>query len=293
MITDVEAYVPNWPGPKQHAEATAAIIRPFCSVTILDNPDDYFNAQWHRARTLFLSKHRKGSLKSNALLWVMADIWPPKNFQGMLDAGRHILSFPDVGWYAPDVAWTSYIYDDKYSLPCLIPQVFEVPNTDSLCFMIRGDVVEAMPFIDPKVSFMWGMDFIAIATAKLLNLKAVRDYRFKAEHPNSTNYNIDAASQGMVPLFESLDPKLLGMVKWLIQETERLRHPLPKAPPGPSGSLSDVERNQIESARQFKRTNQKPEPQVSSGSLSDLEKNQIESAKRFKQTRWVNHKFAR
>ncbi len=66
---------------------------------------------------------------------------------------------------------------------------------------MRGDLVRNMPYINPALSFMWGMDVTAIAAARLMGLKVVRDYRFKAGHPNSTGYSIPKAGEGMIPLF--------------------------------------------------------------------------------------------
>ena len=256
MIQNVQAYVPSWPGPKQHAQSTAEIIQPFCPVTILDNPDDYFNAQFDKAKRRFLNirwNWNEDSLKESAMLWVMADVWPPQDFAGMFAAGCAALSRPDVGWYAPDVEWTGYIYDKK-DLNELTPGVFEVPNTDSLCCMIRGDVVAQMPFIDPEVSYVWGMDFIAIATARLMGLTAVRDYRFKAEHPNDTRYDIDKASQSMKPLFAGLKPELRAEIEFLMRETSRLRRKPQQAVNAinPPHGLTELEKNQLESARRHR-----------------------------------------
>ena len=80
-----------------------------------------------------------------------------------------------------------------------------------------------MPYVNPDLSFMWGMDLTAIATARLLGLKVVRDYRFKASHPNSTGYNIDAAGAGMNPLFQTYPLGLQNEIISLENEVRRLR----------------------------------------------------------------------
>jgi hypothetical protein len=209
----VQAFIPNWPGPKQHASELAGIIREFCPVTVLDDPNDYFNAQWEKARAAFTG---------DILLWAMADVQLPNKFDEMFGEGRYMLSRPDVGWYAPDIDWTSYIYDQA-DLAQVDRGIFEVPNTDSVLFMIRRDVIDAMPHIDPQVSFMWGMDITAIATARLMNLKVVRDYKFKAGHPNNTGYDISRAGKEMIPMFNAMSPELREEARRVEADVRRLR----------------------------------------------------------------------
>lgn len=208
-----EAFVPDWPGPKQHAKEIVDIIAPHCSVTVLDDPSDYFNAQWKKAREQFTG---------DVLLWVMADVTLPKSFPDMFSEMGRIFSRGDIGWYAPDIAWTSYIYNVD-DLKIVEFGIYEAPNTDSLCIAIRGDVVRAIPFIDPAISFMWGFDFAAIATARLMGLKSVRDYRFKASHPNSTGYDIPKASREMAALWDTLPPEHKAEIDRLLAEDNYLK----------------------------------------------------------------------
>jgi hypothetical protein len=211
---NVQAFVPDWPGEKQHAANIVAALSRY-PVHILNDPSEYFNAQWARARSMFTG---------DVLLWVMADAILPANFGEMLPEMERVMATGRVGWYAPDLEWTSFIYN-RSTLLEFEQGIFEVPNTDSVCFGIRGDVVRAMPHIDPKLCFMWGMDFTAILTAHLMGLKIVRDYRFKIEHPNSTGYDIEEASVGMKHLFEgnSFEPSFkVEMEKW-IEKTNQLK----------------------------------------------------------------------
>lgn len=199
---NVQVYIPDWPGEKQHAAELHRQLNSYYPSTVLADPDDYFNAKWAKARNGFTG---------DVLLWVMADVTLPQEFFRMSEEIERIMDKGDVGIYAPNVRWTSYIYDKHY-LPVYetFPDenIYEVPNTDSLLIAIHGDVVRAMPHIDPAISFMWGMDITAIATARLQHKKIVRDYRFKAMHPNSTGYDIEAAGRGMAPLFKTFSPRL-------------------------------------------------------------------------------------
>ena len=211
----IEAFVPDWPGPKQHAAYIASTLGKRYPTHTLNDPTEYFNAQWMRARIMFTG---------DVLLWVMADAILPANFDEMCGEMERVMARGDVGWYAPNLEWTSFIFN-KEALPQLEAGIYEVPNTDSVCFAVRGDVVRAMPHIDPKLCFMWGMDFTAILTAHLMGLKIVRDYRFKIGHPNSTGYDIQEASVGMRRLFEgdSFEPSFkTEMEKW-IEKTNKLK----------------------------------------------------------------------
>ena len=209
----VQAFVPDWPGPKQHASEIVNIVRDYCPVTVLNDPNDFFNAQWEKARAQFTG---------DVLLWWMADVSLPASFGQLYGRALETLEQSDVAWYAPDIAWTSYIYDQK-DLNQVAPDIYEVPNTDSLLMFIRGDLVRAMPYIDPKISYMWGMDIIASATARRMGLKVVRDYRFKAEHPNCTGYSIAIASASMNPLFDTLSLELREETRRVEEDVYRLR----------------------------------------------------------------------
>lgn len=213
----VEAFVPDWPGDKQHAASIANQVARLYPTRILDDPTEYFNAQWVRARREF---------SGDVLLWVMADVILPKNWREMFGEMHRLMENGKVGWCAPNVEYTSFVFDKK-NLTEFEPEIYEVPNTDSVCFAIRGDVVREMPHIDPNMCFMWGMDFTAIVTAHLMGLKIVRDYRFKVEHPNSTGYDIDKASRGMGDLFRSLKPPYDTEIKKWIEKTNKLKvdHP--------------------------------------------------------------------
>lgn len=218
-IVKIEAFIPDWPGAHVNYTAQYAnLLARRYQTRILDNPDDYFNAQWQKAREQFTG---------DVLLWVMSDVTLPPQYDVMLSEMERVMARGDIGWYAPDVAWTSFTYN-KAELRVVEPEIYEVPNTDSLLFAVRGDVVRKMPFIDPKLCFMWGMDVTASTVIRQMGLKMVRDYRFKAHHPNSTGYNIDQASAEMGKLFayyEETDPRFAGEVRQSIDDMNRLKRP--------------------------------------------------------------------
>ena len=214
---NVQAFIPDWPGEKQHADQVANQVARIFPTRILDNPTEYFNAQWERARSEFTG---------DVLLWVMADVTLPiqNNFRAMCDEMVRVMEGGKVGWYAPNVDWTGFIFNQTL-LPQFEPGIYEVPNTDSLCFAIRGDVVRAMPRVDlaTGAAGMWGMDFTAILTAHNMGLRIVRDYRFKCQHPNNTGYDIETASRGMKQLFESFNPVFRAQMKEWIAKTNNMK----------------------------------------------------------------------
>jgi hypothetical protein len=101
--------------------------------------------------------------------------------------------------------------------------IYEVPNTDSVVFAIRADVIKQMPLIDPQICFMWGMDVIASTVIKDMGLKMVRDYKYKVGHPNSTGYDIDKASVQMGNLWRTLEPQFKGRVEATIDDINKLK----------------------------------------------------------------------
>jgi hypothetical protein len=210
---NVQCFIPDWPGEKQHAGQIYDIVQKIYPTTILNDGKDFFNAQWEKARNL---------CTADILLWIMADAILPENFPSMCQQMHRIMSRGDIGWYAPDVDWTSYIYD-RADLAEIEPGVCVVPNTDSILFGIRADVAKATPFIDPEKCYMWGMDFTAIVTAERMNLKTVRDYNFKVGHPKTTGYDIDRASLEMKHLFENFPKDFQDNVNRRIAWCNRLK----------------------------------------------------------------------
>jgi len=210
----IQAFVPSWPSKRSlNTDAIVAAVSARYPTTVLSDPDDYFNAQWQKARDQFTG---------DVLLWIMADAQLPDNLGGMFTEMERMMKRGDIGWYAPDIEWTSYIYQKKH-LKLVEHEVYEVPNTDSVVFAIRADVIKKMPLIDPAVCFMWGMDVFASTVIRNMGLKMVRDYKFKVGHPNNTGYDIEQASSEMGRLFRSLEPDFREQVQETIDVINSLK----------------------------------------------------------------------
>jgi hypothetical protein len=207
---DIQCFIPNWLGTKQHAEGTASIIRPFCPVTILNNPEHYFTEQWEEARRLFTG---------DILLWVMADVWPPVDAEGMIKKIEFLFSRGgnNIGIYAPDIDWNGHQYDVTKLKPTVYgwrAGMYEVPTAEMLIWALSKDVLDAMPHVDPKVNYLgWGIDYLGAAAAKFINKVAVRDYSFTATHPKSgPGYNPVEATTQMYRWMKTLEPDMLKLV---------------------------------------------------------------------------------
>jgi hypothetical protein len=211
----IQAFIPDWPGEKQHAKQTAALIETFCeSVTILDDPKDYFTDQWEKARSLFTG---------DVLLWVMADVYPPDNVRAMFgDIEFWLRPESRIGIYAPNVEWTGQQLF-TYKLREIHPNVYEVPAPEMLCWALKKDVLDTMPHVDPDVNRLgWGIEYLAVAAARSINQVAVRDYNFCAMHPNSTNYGNNTAGIQYDNWLNSLDSVWRKRVDEVVEERHRV-----------------------------------------------------------------------
>lgn len=181
----IQAFIPTWPGEKQHPEILLKTISPFCEATVLDNPKHYFTEQWAEMRKRF---------SGDVMLWVMADAYL-FDFPVIYPEMTRLLSRDDVGIYAPNVCWTGHVYDIS-KLEKVDVGVYEVPMTDLLCYAVKADILNKMPPIKAR-SHGWGIEIVLTAIATKMGKKTVRDYKSTVGHPNSTNYFIPEAAAGM------------------------------------------------------------------------------------------------
>ncbi len=213
----IQAYVPDWPGVKQHGRATADILSRFCPTVIIDDPalyvtNRYGALQWERGRNLF---EESGA---DIMLWVMADVWPPINIDLMF-LEMHRLLIGRVGVYAPQVHWSCWQFPFELLIE-VEPQIYEVPCADMMCWAIRKDVLESTPHCDPVNWHGTGIDFSVIAAARLLGLKAIKDYRFVAGHPLQTDCSDYPDSWAdMQRWIDSLEPSFQTVMRAVIQES--------------------------------------------------------------------------
>lgn len=209
----VQAFVFDWPGQKQHATANAAVIRPFCPVEIIDNPDFYFTDQWECARSKF---------NGDILLTIMADVWPPDRFGEMFAAMVQTLSRDRFGIYAPAVEFVGHkLWRHKASQ--ITANVYDTPVPEMLCWALHRSVVETMPHVDPKVNkFGWGIDYLAVAKSWRMGRRAVTDFNFLAVHQKGTGYGCTEATAQYEAWLETLPQMDRDGVLEVVKEQDRL-----------------------------------------------------------------------
>ena len=209
----VQEFVFDWPGEKQHAEATAAVMRPHCETQIISEPRWYFVEQWEECRRRF---------EGDVLLTVMADVWPPDDFGGMLARAVELLARDDIGIYAPSVAYTGHKLH-KHKARELFPNVYDTPVPEMLCWALRRDVLDSIPHVSPDVNKIgWGVDYLAVARSRRTGRRAVTDFNFLARHQKSIGYDPNAATRQYERWRLSLSELDQGGVLQVVEERGRL-----------------------------------------------------------------------
>ena len=212
-----QAFVPDWPGPKQHGAANVRLLQPFCETFHLDNPAHYFTQQWELARSLFTG---------DIFVMVMADVWPLLELGRMFSEMERLFQTTSIGVYAPHVRWNPWQYNPE-TLSKVEEGSFEVPDTDLLCVAIRREVLEKVPHGTPEANFIgYGFDFAVMAMAKHYGWRIVRDYRFEARHPEGvTGHSRHNAEAQMWAWMDGMEPETGKVIRdyshWAFAEQKR------------------------------------------------------------------------
>ena len=205
----MQAFVTDWPGDKQHAKANARILAPYCSsVTILDDSNDYFGAQWEKARSL---------LTDDIMIFSAGDCWPPIiDIDIMFSKIKALLSDnTKIGVYSPLIRWSNWQFPKTEEIAL---QTYEVPMIEMLFFAVRKDIVKATP-----EHYDWcglGVAYSLMATAKKLGYRIVCDYEYTAAHPaDETGYSKQKAHDGFLDWKNSLDKADQDGIQSVIDES--------------------------------------------------------------------------
>lgn len=209
----IQAFIPDWPGEKQHADALYSVMSPFCETTIIRTPRNFFTEQWNEARARF---------SGDVLLWVMADVWT-EQYPTFFARCKQFMERGDIAVYTSKICFTNHRFDTA-RLPKVEDDVYEVPCTDMLNWALHRDLLDVLPVLDPdKSECGWGIDFLTTVLSRRLGKKVVRDYSVLFSHKDSTCYNKTRAMQEMEWLFSTLDKSTVEEVRAVIAEGERLR----------------------------------------------------------------------
>lgn len=204
--TYIHTFLVDWPKIHDNIADLKNIVENHVQrVTVLDNPDHYFSEQWNDMLLQF---------DGDLLLWVMGDVTLPTKFWELKDAAvRMFRAFPEIGIYGPNVEHTFHKWNTD-NFASIIPNVYEVPCAEPNCWFIRKEVLSKLQPIDVKLNkFGWGVDLMTTAAAELAGYKIVRDYNFKAGHPNFTGYDEVDAEKQMRAWTNSLSSNLAALMK--------------------------------------------------------------------------------
>jgi hypothetical protein len=224
----IQAFVFNWVGHEERAATLEQQLGGLCDARVINSDssvenrhpawqhvgdDAYFAAQWNKALELF---------DADVLFHIQADASFP-GFAGILERCRFAIGQRDCGIYAPNVDFTHWTYD-RSRLKAIDAELFEVPQTDCTCWAIARELIERAPRVDPiSNKFGWGIDWMMMATARLLRKKVVRDYRFTLAHPQGTGYNTATATRLAQAMLDSFPEDLREMQELVKIDAERLR----------------------------------------------------------------------
>lgn len=231
-----EAVIFNWRGHEGRAAALEHEFSVLCPVRVINSEsaaerrhphweqvgeDAYFAAQWQRAIERF---------DGDVLFHVQADAASP-HFPQILERCRDAMQRHGAGVYAPNVNFTSWVYDRK-KLRHLGDELYEVPQTDCTCWAISREVLEQVPKVDPAQNkFGWGIDFLVIGAARALGRPVLRDYRYTVAHKwRGSGYDVVAAETQVLQMLAGLPSPLREIDAQLRREAEAAlgRQPWPR-----------------------------------------------------------------
>lgn len=145
----------------------------------------YFTEQFNTAVNLF---------NSDLFIHIQGDASYDNWGQLISDAQKYFTIY-NYGIYAPDIDYTNW-YAESVNINQLSDNIWEILNTDSICWFIHKDIINEYEPIDVSQNkFGWGIDWYLIHISNAKNRKVIRDYNHKVLHPNSTNYDKEQATK--------------------------------------------------------------------------------------------------
>ncbi len=97
--------------------------------------------------------------------------------------------------YAPDVCYTHFRYR-REALKLVSNSCYEVPTTDSTCWFLRRECLQAIGRVDTSINkFGYGLDILASLYAKERGKLCVRDFGVEIIHPKSKGYSDKEAQE--------------------------------------------------------------------------------------------------
>ena len=223
----IHAIIFNWPRQTPNAERLEAVLQSLVSRCDVVNSDiaanrtewynigdAYFTEQWQAARDL---------LDRDIMLMVCADVWSDRLSEIITRAVEVMHKF-QIGIYAPNVDWTSWVFNPRQLGPPIEHWLYQVPQTDALLLFVRAEIVHALPPLNPLVNKLgWGIDHTLVTIARQFKYLVCRDYKFTVQHPHNSNYDTNTAYQQMNAWIDSFQPSLRAAVRDTIQEARMVQ----------------------------------------------------------------------
>jgi len=107
--------------------------------------------------------------------------------------------------YAPNVSYTHFCYR-RQALKFVSNSCYEVPTTDSTCWFLRRECLQAIGHVDTSINkFGYGLDILASLYSKERGKLCVRDFGVEIIHPKSKGYSDKEAQKQERAWVESLN----------------------------------------------------------------------------------------
>jgi hypothetical protein len=216
-MNKVQAFVSSWNGCEDNVKDTVSLLSAYCPTKHLEETHHQpFAVQWEDAVNKFFTPEYSADI----FLWVAGDVRVPSDLHRLFFNMNYTLGSGLVAIYAPDVYWTSQIYN-REKIPLFMPNAYEVCGTDLLmCAITRGLLQVAAPITGNTRG--WYYDYALTAYAHVIGKKVVRDYSVTAGHPRGSAYDMTGAIEASEKWRKSLPLDIQGRIIDLIKEQERV-----------------------------------------------------------------------
>jgi len=220
----IQAFIADW--DSKHTRAGVIQQQIHCAtnipVRILSRRNEPWAYQWEEAVSRF---------DGDVMLWIMADTvlrGPVETLQGsyfpaLINKMKEVYSTGDVWMYAPNLDYTSQIYNTK-RLKEHSPNVYEVCGTDLVFTSIHRNLLRLLPSVGVNIRG-WGYDYLMTHLANTMGKKVVRDYNFMVDHPFTNCYERTDADTKMHIWIQSLPQLWRDGIYNQMQAQEKLCQP--------------------------------------------------------------------
>jgi hypothetical protein len=230
---EVNAFIFNWRGHEDGACALVQQISRLCRTVVVNsdetlvdkypswvhlNETAYFAAQWRAAL-----QHFEGDL----LFHIQADA-SFGSFEHLLVRAQQTFQKYRADIYEPNINYTFFTYDVG-RLVALEPDLYAIPLSDTTCWCLHRDLIEALPPLDPSLNkYGWGLAEVAAAIARKRNRLIVRDYTLLVNHPAGRGYPKGEAMEQRSAYLDTLPADVAGEVALVLESYLRLRGDEPR-----------------------------------------------------------------